>query len=806
MATPVWITPPGFVGTFTEGVPGTVTFTAVGAIDFNVITGTTPPGLVTYNINTGTAENFVATCVVSGTPYHAGNDFRYQFTIRANNNYGVTDRTFYVDILGASAPIWMTPSGFLKTGISSQYYSINGQFVDYQLSAEYDVLPPGQKLRYYIEDFDGELPPGLHLSQDGRITGQILDQLKLSYQASIKGAYDSEPYDLYPYDHVVLSTKTTGAVAKFISKTYQFRVSVTDGISTSKQLFKIRVEDPSSLRVDDTYILSDTDQFLADAGYLLSPQWRTPANLGYIRANNNQIISLSTYDFAPGLGPVSYHADADELWEAVTDYKIGQAVSYLGKTYICKQSHTSNYSFEEVNWELNILPPHFKLDSVSGILYASLPYQPAYSIAYTFTIFVKKIDSQTNNYTVSSRKFSLTVKGDVETTIQFVSDSYIGSLMLGHQSELAVVAKHVGTSYSIKYQIIDGTLPKGLSLSVDGSIIGSATYDALTNFYWKKDTYNGNEQFANNDMLMIDGGTTTFDRNYYFTVLASDIYDQSAVTKDFYLTVGTDSIVRYTKIYAEPLLKLDQREEYTTFINNPYVFDPSLIYRNSDPAFGIQQKIQLYFEHGIEQIKLDIYSDAIRKYFYRKRFFFGDVKYSRANDDAGNHVYDIVYVEIIDGLENSPVNGILGAKNVKGQTVYPNSTINMRRQLQTIKINGDNIHLDEYLMPRFMRTIQSDTGSPLGFILAVPLCYALPGCGATIVNRINAIDFNFKAIDFEIDRLIVKDNLTNSGAKYLLFPRRDMMGQNLGEDVSILFGPEPVPLYTEDGSPLELEI
>lgn len=802
MATPVWLTPPGFVGTLTEGVPGVLTFTAKNAIDFNLINGRVP-GFNSYVINTGTESASVA---FSGTPYHAGIDTRYQVAIRANNGSGITDRTFYIDVKGASAPIWMTPSGFLKTGISSQYYSINGQFVDYQLSAEYDALPPGQKLRYYIEDFDGVLPPGLHLSQDGRITGQILDQLKLSYKASLQGAYDSEPFDRFPYDHVVLSTNSSGAVAKFISKTYQFRISVTDGISTSKQLFKIRVEDPSSLRVDDTYILSDTDQFLTDAGYLMSPQWVTPANLGYIRANNNQIISLATYDFAPGLGPVSYHTESEETWEIATDYKINQAVLYLGKTYICKQAHTSNYSFEEDKWTLNSLPPYFNLDSTYGTLYATLPYQPAYSISYTFTIFVKKIDSLTGNYTNASRKFSLTIKGEVETTIQFVSDTYIGGLSLGHQSELAVVASHVGTSYSIKYQIIDGGLPKGLSLAVDGSIIGSVAYDALTNFYWNLDTYSGNETFGNNDKLSIDGGLTTFDQNYHFTVLASDIYDQSAVEKEFYLTVTSDNRFRYTKIYAEPLLKLDQRETYAAFINNPYVFDTSLIYRNSDPAFGTQQKIQLYFEHGIEQIKLDVYSDAIRKYFYRKRFFFGDVKHSRANDADGNHVYDIVYVEITDGLENSPVNGILGPRNVKGTTVYPNSTINMRNQLQTIKITGDNIQLDEYQMPRFMRTIQSDTGSPLGFILAVPLCYALPNCGATIVNRINAIDFNFSSIDFEIDRLIVRDNLTNSGAKYLLFPRRDMMGQNLGEDISILFGPEPVPLYTEDGNPLELEI
>lgn len=817
MTTPVWITPPGFVGTFTEGVSNSVTFAAKGAMDFNIITGTTPPGFVTYVINTSTNADYTSTLVVSGTPYHAGINSRYQFVLRANNDSGVTDRTFYADIVGASAPIWVTPSGFLKTGISSQYYSINGQFVDYQLSAEYDALPPGQKLRYYIEDFDGTLPPGLQLTEDGRIIGHLLDNLKLSYRASASGGYDTEAYDKFPYDHVTITSTSVGTTAKFISKTYQFRISVTDGISTSKQSFKIRVEDPASLRVDDTYILADTNQFLADAGYLLSPQWLSPANLGYIRANNNQIIQLSSYDFEPGIGPVSYGIDANDGWRSFIKYQINSAVLYQGKTYICTQAHMSDYSFDSTKWVLNELPPHFKIDSASGTLYASLPYQPAYSIPYSFTVFAKKTDVFTGNYTVSSRKFYLTIKGDVETVIRFVTGQYIGSIAPGYQSELSVVAEHTGASYSIKYSLSNGNLPKGLSLSSDGTIKGRIDYDSQTsiNRYASYSTSTNGFYFIYTPIpssgsapnkTTIDNGTTTFDNNYNFSVVASDIYDQSAVEKEFYLTVNASDLTKYTKIYVEPFLKLDQRSSYKEFINNTYVFDPTLIYRLNDPAFGIQPKIQMYLEFGIEQTSLDNYSDALKKYFYRKRFYFGNVKYSKANDQAGNHVYDIVYVEVIDGLENTPTNGISGSRSISGHVIYPNSTLNMRNALQTMKLVGQDIRLDEFLMPRYMRTIQPNTGSPLGFILAVPLCYALPGNGPAIVNRIAAIDFDFSTINFEIDRIIVNDNLTDSGAKYLLFPRRDMMGDNLGANFSYVEGPEPVPLETEDGILLESEI
>jgi hypothetical protein len=200
------------------------------------------------------------------------------------------------------------------------------------------------------------------------------------------------------------------------------------------------------------------------------------------------------------------------------------------------------------------------------------------------------------------------------------------------------------------------------------------------------------------------------------------------------------------------------------------------------------------------------------KYFYRKRFLFGNVKYSKANDPTGKYVYDIVYIEIIDSLENNKGESLTGAfttKNYDGTnlTVYPNSIANMKEALEGIKISGTSINTDEYLMPRYMRTIQAETGSPLGFILAVPLCYALPGNGDTIIKRIAASGFNFNSIDFDVDRLVIESSLSNSDTKYLLFPRKDITGINPGDALSYIVLPEnKLPLFTEDGLPLQLEL
>jgi len=766
MTIPVWITQSGFLGTVTERTTTSTSVFASGQnISYSVISGEIPGGL-----------RFSSTGTITGSPYSVGQTLSYQFVVRAKNIFGVTDRTFVLNVNGPSEPQWLTTAGFIGIGINSTKYTINNQYVDYQFSAETDKLSPGQRLRYYIEDQDGQLPPGLILNEDGRLTGQITDTLRLTYTASSSGGFDLEPYDEFPYNHVTLAGSQIGSLAKFIPKTYQFRVSVTDGIATSKRAFKIKVEDPNSFRADNTFVSIDSTQYLSDAGYLLSPQWLTPANLGIVRANNNQVIKLNVYDFNPYLGSTRYDWD----------------------TPIINQDGTPS-----------VHPPYFYLDGSSGVLYAKLPYQPAYSETYKFTIYVIKMANQTKEETSAARTFTLTIRGDVESTIEYVTDTYLGLLIPGQQSELSIVANHIGEKYAINYKLVGGTLPTGLSLLQNGEIAGQINYDTYTSIDEHTTISSGYILNRNSKKrtspTLIDGGNTTIDSNFYFTVEASDIYEEGIIEKEFYISVDRDYPTKFTKIYAVPFLSREQRNSYRNFLNDTYTFDRSLMYRLNDSVFGIQNTIQLVFEHGIQRIKLNDYSDELRKYFYKKRFFFGDIKYKQAKDSKGNYVYDVVYVEIIDPLQNSNGESLTGSVKINNLTVYPNSVANMRARLESVKIEGDTVLIDEYLMPRFMRTIQSDTGSPLGFILAVPICYALPGKGDTIVKRIAVSGFDFKTIDFEIDRLLVKDNLTELGTKYLLFPRKDIIGANLGEELSHIFGTEGVTLDTEDEYPLQVE-
>jgi hypothetical protein len=820
MLTPKWITSAGFLGTITERVTTSTSIEAVGGnVAYALINGSLPGGL---RLNTGTGY-------ISGTPYSVGQTIRSRFVVRATNEAGITDRTFYIDTDGPTDPEWLTPGGFLPAGINGQYYLINKQLIDYQLSALYDKLPTNQKLRYYIADNDGELPPGVILTEDGRLTGQVVDKLKLTYKAANRAGYDIEPNDEFPYDHVTLTESVVGSGARFIPKVYQFKVTVTDGVANSKQFFKLKVEDPSTFRVDTTYIDVDSNSLTVDSGYLFSPQWLTPANLGYVRANNQQVIQLSVYDFIPSVGPKTYNWGLIKKFAVdyppgttsltltdVTGLSYGMAVSTANlevtgtiiginrpDKIVTLDTPTSAKVFKGGNILFDIArnqdgtasvhPDNFTLDSQTGVLYATLPYQPAFSKTYKFTIQVTKVDRQSGNQTSNLRTFTMIVKGDVESTIRYTSNTLLGSLVPGQQSELAVMATHVGEKYKISYSLLDGRLPAGLELKKDGSVAGSIEYDSQ--LYFDRKDY-GYQTFK------LDGGTTTIDKTYRFTVQATDIFDKSAIEKEFHINVLESDVIKYTNIYAQAMLSVDKnnnkRNLYRDFMTNNYTFPSDYMYRVNDPAFGIQYNIRLPIDYGLEQVKLSMYRDEIGKYFYRKKFAFGNVNWTKATDADGNYVYDFVYVEIVEESANT------GPVTFSGVTVYPNSAANMRASLENVRIEGTRIHVDEYLRPRFMRTVQASTGAPLGFILAVPLCYALPGKGAIIVKRIKLSEFDFKNIHFEIDRLVIENSLENTGAKYLLFPRRDIRGTNLGESYSYIFTQDS-ELRTEQGDPILLE-
>jgi hypothetical protein len=674
-----WITPAGFLFNATELVPISINISAAGDnITYLIISGKLPSGM-SLSLD-GTI--FGSSTAVIDTVY-------YKFVVRAENSTGLADRTFQILVEGPSKPVWLTTEGYLPAGLYQKKYVLNYQWVNFQLSAITPIeTPAGVSIQYYLEPGSGILPPGLSLDNTGRILGKInivnfsTTDRAIPYRAT--SAFNSVP------------------------KLYNFLVSATDGVAIQTHSFKILVVSPSMFTADTTLLPISNDilnlDFLPAYVSELQPvQWIISNDLGTIRANNNQDISVMAYDPVPRVGPVSY-------------------------TLINDQSASTK------------LPVGLKLDSYTGVIYGFVPYQPAYSRSYQLTIVATKTDSKTSEIATTTNIFSLTVKGEVESNLVWASNSDLGNITTGIISDLSIVAEQLCSSSTIKYQLISGILPNGLMLKRDGTLSGKVDYDAI--------------------------GV------YSFIVRASGEYEMDSIEKAFTINAVSMDNKKYTEIYATPFFSLEKRALYKDFMADESIFDPKLIYRYFDPNFGVQHNIKLVLEFGIEQINLSDYSVTLQENFYHKTFHFGDIKVALAKDSANKVIYEIVYVDVVDTLINNQGVSIGMSVLLNNQTYYPNSITNMKTRLQSVVLdNGATISTNVFNQPIFMQPEQAGNYVPNGYIRIIPLCYVIPGQSNKIMNKINASKFDFKQLNFEIDRLVVQSTEDHSSAKYLIFDK-----------------------------------
>jgi hypothetical protein len=162
-------------------------------VTFNVISGKLPPGLRIENNS------------IVGTPTQLSKDTTFIFCIRATKNLQIADRTFNISVDGADAPVFVTLAGSLPAGLHEQLYVLDRTYIDFQIDA-FDIdTAVGQQLSFFIASGDGELPPGVALSNVGRIQGFIRPTFKI-LPIDGTGNYDDSFYDAVAYDFAVRSS------------------------------------------------------------------------------------------------------------------------------------------------------------------------------------------------------------------------------------------------------------------------------------------------------------------------------------------------------------------------------------------------------------------------------------------------------------------------------------------------------------------------------------------------------------------------------------------------------------------------
>ncbi len=705
---PSWITPPGNLGSFEQGIPLEINFSTANTNIIELISGEIPNGV---RLDT---ENKL----LEGVPIDIGINKIYEFVLRASNNTGpnnskiVQDRTFSLEITSDSTPILLDPEGTLNIGLLNESYILNNSTVNYQFTASVNSVPAGQKLKFYVEEDFGSLPPGLKLNEDGLLYGTITDTLSTDFK-SVQGTYDRDYYDVNPYDYgdflspakavssiglgkltnalitdkgfgyleepdvvvggsvnnvvvidqgsgytstptVVFSNsptpggvtakgyavvendisylditvvdggdsdsfpeyfidggdsdsinsieldgeysayqssgyyKITGIVitepgtgyttpptitfknqrtgsgatavctlksgsgaslianikdsyvesvsvvnsgngyseppllsftlptsgSKVITKVYKFKVTVTNGVNSDTKAYTIAVKSEDSLRVDSTFILSDTSELDTSRTFIQAPIWITGSTLPSIRGDNNFTFDLEVFDPTPNIGKVFFSL-MDTNFDG-TESQLGPANTVInqnsyGITSISASSPTvitlsigdvfdtgdriklSNIvqpselnngiyflkKIDSFSYELyadrtlinkivtaNSLPyttggvvrPNFSylnLDPIGGEIYGFIPYQPEITRTYTFTVKASRILDELEVAT-TFKQFQLTIKGNINSDINFITDRNVGTLNPNETSLLKIEAVSTLSSASLNYQVVPG--------------------------------------------------------------------------------------------------------------------------------------------------------------------------------------------------------------------------------------------------------------------------------------------------------------------------------------------------------------
>jgi hypothetical protein len=822
-------------------IPGTDT----NNITFEIISGSLPSGV------------FLIGDRIVGAPFVLKNKLNYSFCIRAKQGTQISDRTFYLNLIERNLPTFITPSGDLAAGIHHQFYVLDSTYVNYQLEAV-DLNPSAESLKFFIASNDGQLPPGLTLSESGLIEGFVEPLISIRPEDGT-GNYDKSIFDHVAYDFGILPTNgfddyqydlvdfdfnlpTQNIIT--LNSNYQFRVTISDGINTTQRIFRIFVVGNDAFRADSTERNGLAGQFTADATYIRQPFWITNPNLGTFRANNYITLPLVLYDTKLvifRLETTNQEVYATTIQVTQSDNVIGSNTVTIAKitgTPIVGQYFSFEYYLEGATEELyqisqvtNLgngryrlqlsssllisvpnstefyigtltkLPPGMRFDVQTGNAVGVVPYQPSVTQSYRFTITATRLGEK-NDLVSTSRTFNLAIIGDINSEILWNSSTNLGSIPANYTCTLAVSASSNIPNATIIYQLVGGSLPNGLILNPDGEIIG------IPNQFFKP---------ASNTLglIIFDGGNTTFDENtttvdrtYKFVVKASDQYGYSAIVKEFEITLTTPNKFNYSNITTKPFLNNTQRTAWKNFINDTNIFTPSSIYRPNDPTFGLQSTLKMLVYAGIETKLAGAYVGAMGLNHKRKRFQFGSVKKATAIDrESGDEIYEIVYVQMLDPLEPNgkhlPLKLISSKENnnitvdnnprslsnltidshinignndpitvdstgyeisdPKSNNYYPNSITNWRNRLKQVGARERNY------LPLWMRSIPAGEKEEIDYVLAIPLCYCHVGTADTILLNIKFSEFDFKNIDYTVDRYIIDSVTGQDSDKYLIF-------------------------------------
>jgi len=435
---------------------------------------------------------------ITGTPYEVARTTNYEFVIRAISGQCKSDRTFNIVVDGADSPVWVTPEGLLPVNPNNLYFILDNTPIDFQLRAMDPDIPAGDTIEYFISSGDGELPPGISLSRDGRLTG-IVDPILALELAAGEGGYDSNPYSKFPidfgikksvlgidsfyYDFTVYDYGVEARVPRKLNRNYEFIVTATDNTSFTKRKFKIYVVGDDFLRADNTIIQADTGLYTSDNTFVRKPIWLTPGDLGVRRANNFITLYLDVLD--PN--------------------------TLTGVVYYTLEGTNANGSVSE-------LPPGMALDNATGELAGIVPYQPAVTKNYNFTITANRFNTEAGTVALTGQYYEDTLSGENRLKLNKIPtltggigpNNLVGrQISIGNNTYTVTNVDNSNLDYDIVY-LNQGLLP----INDIGSLVLNRTATAVDFFFANSLDYNSREFYKSKNLNISDTATYNIEDVY----------------------------------------------------------------------------------------------------------------------------------------------------------------------------------------------------------------------------------------------------------------------------------------------------
>jgi hypothetical protein len=710
MAQPQWITDAGSLGTVPEGAFYRVSIQAVAGIDdvfYTLISGSLPLGVQLTSSGTieGTPRNIIN---IQGVPTQVNEDVTSRFAIRAYTRK-LVNGSYVVDRL-ADRTFTLTivgqdiPRFVTPAGTVATFY--DGTEGSVQIQFTDDDIADNIKIKVLT----GSLPPGMVLNPTtGLISGLIAPLVGPPGTAT--AGYDNALFDQYSFD---FSTRST-------SKNYQFTLEISDGKDSDLRTFEIYIYAKNSMSADTTDFTADNTFITADVSPNRIPVLLNPAgSIGRVRSDNFYAYKFDAVDF-----------DGDQI------------------TYTIPGG---------IDPELNLT-----LNPTTGWLYGYLPDFGATENTYDFQVRAYKTIQP--SIISDPRDFSLTVIGNVETEVLWLTNSNLGIIPNGSISTLNIQAVNTG-GRALQYQLLSGSnsrLPQGLTLMPSGNIIGRVSFNTFA-----LDGGTTTFDINLNDRLGID--QTTFDLSFTFTVNAFSSDSSVSVYRTFTVTVARDFNEPYETLYVKCMPPVQDRAIISQLVENQDIIPQDLVYRADDGNFGVASSVRYNHAYGLTAASLDLYVQSLDINHYWKNVTLGKIYTAQALDASGAVLYEVIYSIIVDDLVNNQGESVDKSvtlpypvtltDSVEISTVYPNSLINMREQVI------DTVGQISPALPLWMTSKQTD-GRVLGFTPAWVIAYVKPGASGKVSYNISTQFGNkLNIIDYKIDRYEIDRSQTHNWITY----------------------------------------